>query len=484
MSLLIALCAVLFAGRLILKNYNPQAVLLLSGLVMMAIAVFTHDATFISKSTGWIGFDLLEYINQLFQKMGGGLGLQIMLIGGFAMYMSAIGASQALVRVTARPLQRLNSPYLLLGIAFILGQTLSLFITSATGLSLLLMATLYPVLTRLGCSRAAAAVLASTCAIEFGPGSGNSIMAAQTSGVDITEYFIHQQLPVAVLTILVVALLHILVQRYFDRRDGAMTEEVNLDQEKLQETQSDAPLHYVLLPMLPLFFMLTFSKLGVGTIIINMNTAVLISVALSMLCEYLRFRAAKPVMAGLSVVFSNMGKVFATVVTLIVAGQTFAEGLKSIGAVHDLLELASNAGFGSGVVVLLMALLTFTIAALMGSGNAAFFSFAPILPDIAKRVGGSTAEMILPVQISAGMGRTISPIAGVIIAVAGISQVDIVRRTLIPMLGGWCFMLLLTFYRSGQLLSVLPFIALIMIIMIAALYAMARKKNTSQQHAG
>lgn len=110
MSLLIALCAVLFAGRLILKNYNPQAVLLLSGLVMMAIAVFTNDATFINKSTGWIGFDLLEYINQLFQKMGGGLGLQIMLIGGFAMYMSAIGASQALVRVTARPLQRLNSP--------------------------------------------------------------------------------------------------------------------------------------------------------------------------------------------------------------------------------------------------------------------------------------------------------------------------------------------------------------------------------------
>ena len=103
------------------------------------------------------------------------------------------------------------------------------------------------------------------------------------------------------------------------------------------------------------------------------------------------------------------------------------------------------------------------------------------------RSGGGTAEMILPVQSSAGMGRTISPIAGVTIAVAGIagiSQVDIVRRTLIPMLGGWCFMLLLTFYRSGQLLSVLPFIALIMIIMIAALYAMARKKNTSQQHVG
>ncbi|MDO1787270.1 C4-dicarboxylate ABC transporter, partial [Escherichia coli] len=73
-----------------------------------------------------------------------GLGLQIMLIGGFATYMSAIGASQVLVRVTSRPLQRLNSPYLLLGLALLLGQFLSLFISSATGLGLLLMATLYP----------------------------------------------------------------------------------------------------------------------------------------------------------------------------------------------------------------------------------------------------------------------------------------------------------------------------------------------------
>lgn len=112
-------------------------------------------------------------------------------------------AQAVLVRVTSRPLQRLNSPYLLLGLALLLGQFLSLFISSATGLGLLLMATLYPLLTRLGCSRAAvAAVIASTCAVEFGPGSGNSVLAAKTAGIEVVNYFVQDQLPIVVPVIL------------------------------------------------------------------------------------------------------------------------------------------------------------------------------------------------------------------------------------------------------------------------------------------
>lgn len=163
MSLIIALLGLVFAGRLILKNYNPQAVLFFTGIVLMAISIFTNNASFVAKSTGWVGFDIFEYISQVFSKQSGGLGLNIMLIGGFALFMSAIGASQVMVKVAAKPLMKLNSPYLMLALAFILGQALSLFISSATGLALLLMATLYPVLIRLGCSKAGvAAVLAST----------------------------------------------------------------------------------------------------------------------------------------------------------------------------------------------------------------------------------------------------------------------------------------------------------------------------------
>ncbi|WEM45303.1 C4-dicarboxylate transporter DcuC (plasmid) [Photobacterium sp. DA100] len=462
MSLLIALIGLVIAGRFILKNYNPQGVLFTTGIAMMIVAIFTNNASFVDKSTGWIGFDIFEYISNTFSNRAGGLGLKIMLIGGFAMLMSAIGASQVMVRVTSKPLMKLNSPYLMLAMAFILGQCLALFISSATGLGLLLMATLYPVLIRLGCSKAAvAAVLASTCAIEFGPGSGNSIMAAQTAGLDITEYFINDQLPVISILIIVVAAIHALTQRYFDHKLGAEANNSPIDAQTTDENSS-APIFYILLPMLPLFFMLTFSKMGVGTINVGMATAIMLSIFISLSCEYLRHRQARAVFEKLQGVFNDMGKVFATVVTLIIAGQTFAMGLKSIGAVDALLNLASGAGFAASVIVLFMAILTFTISALMGSGNAAFFSFAPMVPQIAEKIGTNVADMILPIQLSAGFGRTISPIAGVIIAVAGISGLspfDIVRRTLIPMLSGWLIMLVITFTRSGQIMELLPFLA-------------------------
>ncbi len=486
MSLIIALLGLVFAGRLILKNYNPQAVLFFTGIVLMAISIFTNNASFVAKSTGWIGFDIFEYISQVFSKQSGGLGLNIMLIGGFALFMSAIGASQVMVKVAAKPLMKLNSPYLMLALAFILGQALSLFISSATGLALLLMATLYPVLIRLGCSKAGvAAVLASTCAIEFGPASGNSILAAQTAGMDITAFFVGEQLPIVTVLIIAVALIHALTQRYFDKLDAKS----NAEQDSLahvDDAQSDAPMFYLLLPMLPLFFMLTFSKLGIESIKVSLANAILLSIFIGLVCEFVRVKQAKPVFDKLQGIFNDMGKVFAAVVTLIVAGQTFSMGLKSIGAIDAMLEMASGAGLSAAIIILFMAILTFTISALMGSGNAAFFSFAPMVPQIAQKIGANAADMILPIQLSAGMGRTISPIAGVIIAVAGISGLspfDIVRRTFIPMFIGWLLMLAMTFARGGQLMQLLPFLVLMLVAVGVGAWLLRKRKAVQPEQA-
>ncbi|RZP64512.1 C4-dicarboxylate transporter DcuC [Vibrio vulnificus] len=486
MSLIIALLGLVFAGRLILKNYNPQAVLFFTGIVLMAISIFTNNASFVAKSTGWVGFDIFEYISQVFSKQSGGLGLNIMLIGGFALFMSAIGASQVMVKVAAKPLMKLNSPYLMLALAFILGQALSLFISSATGLALLLMATLYPVLIRLGCSKAGvAAVLASTCAIEFGPASGNSILAAQTAGMDITAFFVGEQLPIVTVLIIAVALIHTLTQRYFDKLDAKS----NAEQDSLahvDDAQSDAPMFYLLLPMLPLFFMLTFSKLGIESIKVSLANAILLSIFIGLVCEFVRVKQAKPVFDKLQGIFNDMGKVFAAVVTLIVAGQTFSMGLKSIGAIDAMLEMASGAGLSAAIIILFMAILTFTISALMGSGNAAFFSFAPMVPQIAQKIGANAADMILPIQLSAGMGRTISPIAGVIIAVAGISGLspfDIVRRTFIPMFIGWLLMLAMTFARGGQLMQLLPFLVLMLVAVGVGAWLLRKRKAVQPEQA-
>lgn len=64
---------------------------------------------------------------------------------------------------------------------------------------------------------------------------------------------------------------------------------------------------------------------------------------------------------------------------------------------------------------------------------AAFFAFSPLLPEAAASVGMNAAILAVPVQLSAGIARTMCPIAGVMIAVssiAGITPFQIVRRTI------------------------------------------------------
>ena len=53
---------------------------------------------------------------------------------------------------------------------------------------------------------------------------------------------------------------------------------------------------------------------------------------------------------------------------------------------------------------------------IMGSGNAAFFSFGPLAPEITQRFNLQALEFILPMNLAASMGRTVSPVSGVLIA--------------------------------------------------------------------
>ena len=55
-----------------------------------------------------------------------------------------------------RPLRIFRSPYFVLSLAYIIGAIADLFIPSASGLAMLLMVAIYPVLVRLGASRLSA----------------------------------------------------------------------------------------------------------------------------------------------------------------------------------------------------------------------------------------------------------------------------------------------------------------------------------------
>ncbi|TIC83088.1 C4-dicarboxylate transporter DcuC [Crenobacter intestini] len=428
----------------IIKDYNPQAVLALAGMALFAVAYWSgiHPILPADKSTGFALFDLFEVFKGIFSKRAAALGLTIMAVAGFATYMSHIGASQALVRAAVRPLAGVRSSYVLLMACYLISIFVSLFVTSATGLGLLLMVTMYPVMRNLGISPGAAVgVIASSQAFEIGPTMTNAIFAAGQSGLDPTTYFVDYQVWLVVPMVLVTMLLHYVWQRHCDRRAGWDPVAHRGDAAELDEVRSsevEAPALYGLLPMIPFVLMMVFSKLMISDVKLSVEVAMLLTVFAGMACELLRTRSLRESLSGFGSFLDGMGKVFGPVVALIVCAELFAESLKAIGAINALLHSADGVGLGVTFMTLVLVGLIMGAAVVMGSGNASFLSFATLAPEVAAKFGVPAVTMLLPMQLASSIGRTVSPIAAVIIACAGIAKVspfEIVRRTSVPMAG-------------------------------------------------
>lgn len=85
------------------------------------------------------------------------------------------------------------------------------------------------------------------------------------------------------------------------------------------------------------------------------------------------------------------------------------------------------------------------MAVLSGSGDAATFAFNEAVTPHAAQFGLTITELGNTVMCAAQLGRTMSPIAGVVILLAGmarVSPIDLVKRTAIPMVVTWLVLIL------------------------------------------
>ncbi len=445
---LIAVLVIVCVAYMIVKKIYPTAVLMIAGLVLLILAAVmgTDPGVVVKKTTGSDFFDIFKVIEEVFSSSLAGLGLNIMCMGGFAKYMDKLEAGRALYDVVSAPLKYVKNPYMLAMAGFIVDQILGLAIPSASGLGLLMMVTMYPVFIRAGVPRmTAVCVIAAGRFFDLGPGSASCNMSCKTANIEWADYFLNWQMGIywALLPTMLVTMYF--AQKYYDKKEGLDPDFEELREKFRQEeacVTERAPKIYALLTMLPLILLLTFNPIVMGyfgftKIKLGIPAAVIITIFVSMIFEYVRHRQFAEVMSSMKVFFEGMGKYFALVVTLIVAGQVFGKGLTAIGAVNALIEGAESLGLGVMSIIIVMGVIIGLIAFLMGSGNAPFYSFASIAPSIAAKFGVHTADVLLPLQTMTGFGRTMSPVTGGIVAVAGIAGVSpfhVVRRNMIPLL--------------------------------------------------
>lgn len=447
----VSLVALVLAGWAIAKNYDAKVVLFAVGFVLLFAAVLLGHPVLSAKATSGLAWvDPFTVVKDLFVKQYSNAGLIIMTLFGFAAYMSHIGANDMVIRVLSKPLAVVKSPYVLVPLVYWIGTLLSIIIPSASSLAVILMATLYPVLRAARMTPlTAAAVIATTATIVPTPLGGDNVVAARVLGIEhVVDYVFYHHAPISVPALVVIGIAHYFWQKYMDGRqkDAAAGE---IDESKLQLKDVGAPVWYAIFPVLPLvltiFFWAFFKSAKVGLVEIT-----IFSFALAFISELCRKGNPKAMMKDAGLFFKGMGEGFWVVVVLIVAASTMVAGLSSLGLIDKIagsVEGVENAGTGlmfafSGVT----ALITF----ISGSGNAVFYSFIELIPQIAEKTGLDPIMIALPMQLTSHLLRAVSPVAAVVIIVSSIVKVnplELVKRTSVPMFAGLAAVLVLSLVR-------------------------------------
>ncbi len=293
MGLVISALVTFWVGFLIYKKYKPQPVLFLGGMILMYIAaIFGYSTILPAKAaTGSTFFDAFEFIRATMSSNAGKLGMNIMAVGAFARYMDKIEASRSLVRLTIRPLLALKSPYIVLSGTWVVGMLIGLYINSASGLAMLLMVTMFPILIGLGVSLS----VYYGCCCYYAllrlrvPSDTGSILSAETAGLNQVVYWTNYQVPIVLVAFVVVGTLHYFTQNIWINATDMSSSRWKLKNRLKDDPADSAPLWYAVLPVIPLALILSFSPLWITSIKMNIVMAMFIGLFIGACCEYMRW---------------------------------------------------------------------------------------------------------------------------------------------------------------------------------------------------
>lgn len=436
---IIAVALLIFA---ISKKLNATITLFSIGFIILAIMSLINHTSILGENTIGSSFlDMFEYIANQFASQTTKSGLLIMSVMGFVYYMNHLKASNLLALLAAKPLKKLKSPYIAVALAIVIGALLKLFVPSHSGLTTLLMATLYPMLIQIGVKKktAVSAVVLSG-AFDIGPACPVSTHVVKLDGIasetTITEFFIKQQIPVTLIAIMVAIIVFLVISIKADKNDTTETQ-VN----EAQDPKSlGIPMFYALFPMIPLVLVLVFSKLVIGTIVISVTAANILGFTIAFIINIICSKNKKAAFNDTQKFFDGMGNSFASVIALIIGAAVFTAGLNAIGGISYILGSLSGSNSGATVAMIIASFITLLTSIITGSGVAATYAIAPLMPPVAQATGISVLKLVEPVILSGGLGRAVAPVSAAVIIACKMSDVeimDVVKRNIAPVLSGF-----------------------------------------------
>ena len=435
---------ILDSSDLIYKNYEARLVLALSGLVMAFIGQV------VVGTNGGVSAAVDAFVKQL---VNGGLVPTIVTVMGFGYVMTFTKCSDHLVNLLVKPLARV--PVIVIPGAVIITWLLNIVLPSAAGIAAAVGVLLIPALIALKVRpvMAAAAVFIGTWGSVVSPGlmfnpqiADIAFKAKEIPAPDAMIVIMQEALPCAIGALVAAICLTIIC---IVLKEGVGSTEIVKelpDGEEIQKNFKVNPIKAII-PIIPLALLVLASKqVGVlPTKAFSVPVCMLIGTAIGLIVALFNKQkigeASKKFCRG-------AGDGFCDVVILIAAAAMFASGMKAIGLTGALVDAMKGS---QSVAMFAAAAGPFVMAAISGSGNAAALAFNQAITPNAADFGLTIVQLGAVAQIAAGLGRSMSPVAGGVIILAGIAGVnpmEVVKRTAIPAIVALIVVTLLMFAMS------------------------------------
>ncbi len=405
-GVIVALAVAAAALVAVRKGLDVRLTLILAGLVLASAA-----------GVPWKVFDAFQ------AAVGnGGIIGPICSAMGFAYVLKATGADREMVLLLTSPLRRVK--WLLIPGGVAIGFITNMAITSQTASAAALGPILVPLMNAAGYRPlTAAATLLVGCSVGgnlFNPGEPDIATIKAAADVHAAQVINAAVIP----NLLAVAIAAVMLMWMF-RTDHAHATPDDRDAPRIHLLKA-------LLPPLPVVILLLLQPgLNLVPAIFQVYPSGLSVSMVMLICAFLAMmvdmKGATERLARLSDLtnefFQGMGYAFAKVISIILAAACFIGGLEALGVIAD---LAGVLGSNHAVAAVVSPVVTWSIAVLGGSGTAASVAFSKsMVPALAQIDVVHAVDLGVAGAIGANVGRTMSPVAAVVLFTSALADVPI-----------------------------------------------------------
>ena len=409
MSLLewLAIAVTILTVYALIKRLETRLVLFTAGFVLCLVSM-----------------DPLSALNSFAKSMtNNSLVMAICSSMGFAFIANYTQCDRSLVHYLAAPIRGLG--VFLIPICTAVTFFINIAIPSAAGCAAAVGSTLIPVMLRAGIkpAAAAAAVMGGTIGSYLSPGTSHNPFVAEMAGIDVMDFIaFHAMWSILCGVILVVGLL--VVCMFLGDHKG---EKVDVEAQKNDNFKPN-PIKAIM-PLVPIAI-LVVGNVWLPVIKMGVAQAMVLGAVITLLVGF-AFDRTNPQEFSKQF-FNGMGKGYADVMGIIIAAGVFAAGLRATGLIDTFVDVLKHsndiARWGGSLGPWIMGTIT-------GSGDAATMAFNEAVTPHAPEFGMEIKALGALAFLTGALGRTMSPIAGAMVVVAGIAManpMDVAKRTALP----------------------------------------------------